>query len=255
MSFEGAGYSRDAFLDGRVILTQPKEGYRVAMDSVLLAACVPAKAGQIVLEGGIGSGGAALCLASRVSGVSITGIEIDGQMRDLALHNIKRNNMQDRISLKAGDIRRLEGDGSAYDHVMMNPPFLAHGHAIAPPVQNKGQAHAHAGTTLRDWIRWAIHHCKARGSISIIYRADHLDQVITALAGATGDMLIMPFWPRAGQPAKRVIVQARKGTKGRAVLLAGMALHTEGRRYSIAAEKILRDAAFLNLKALARSGA
>ncbi|KAB2877432.1 MAG: methyltransferase, partial [Albidovulum sp.] len=40
----------DAFLGGRLTIAQPRAGYRAAADPVLLAAAVPARAGQAVLE-------------------------------------------------------------------------------------------------------------------------------------------------------------------------------------------------------------
>ncbi|MEL6264223.1 MAG: methyltransferase, partial [Pseudomonadota bacterium] len=61
--------THDRLLGGRVGLTQPRQGYRAATDPVLLAAAVPAAAGETVLELGIGAGAAVLCLAARVPGL------------------------------------------------------------------------------------------------------------------------------------------------------------------------------------------
>ena len=68
--------SEDALLGGRVRLRQPKTGYRVAIDPVLLAAAVPASLVDTVLDVGCGVGAASLCLAARVPGCRITGIEM-----------------------------------------------------------------------------------------------------------------------------------------------------------------------------------
>ena len=67
--------TRDAFLGGRVVLRQPRDGYRAATDPVFLAAACPAKSGDHVLELGCGVGAAALCLAARVAGLQILGVE------------------------------------------------------------------------------------------------------------------------------------------------------------------------------------
>ena len=42
MSELDAGITEDRLLDGRVILRQPRDGFRAGIDSVLLAAAVPA---------------------------------------------------------------------------------------------------------------------------------------------------------------------------------------------------------------------
>ena len=66
-------FTEDRILGGRVLLRQPAQGYRVAIDPVLLAAAAPARAGDLVLDVGCGVGAAALCLAARVPGVRAVG--------------------------------------------------------------------------------------------------------------------------------------------------------------------------------------
>ena len=48
--------TQDALLDGAVLLRQPEDGYRAAIDSVFLAAAVPAESGARVFEPGAGDG-------------------------------------------------------------------------------------------------------------------------------------------------------------------------------------------------------
>lgn len=66
----------DALLSGKVRLRQPRHGYRAAVNSVVLAAAVATQPGQRVLELGCGAGAALLCLAARIPGLALTGIEI-----------------------------------------------------------------------------------------------------------------------------------------------------------------------------------
>ena len=246
--------SLDDFLGGKVRLEQPLSGYRIAMDTVMLAAAVPALPGDHVLEGGVGSGGAAICLAARCPGVTVTGIDIQQELIALARGNTARNNLADRVTIKEGDILDLSGPQSQYDHVMINPPYLQEGAAMRPPSQTKGLAHMDSGADLNSWIRFAIHYVKQRGSITIVHRADRLDDIMARLRGRAGDIHICPLWCRPGSEAKRVIVQARKGSNGPTRLLAGLALHGHEERYSKEAEAILRDGASLDLKAFASRG-
>ncbi|MDH3738917.1 MAG: methyltransferase, partial [Alphaproteobacteria bacterium] len=58
--------TEDWLLNGRVRFHQPTNGYRVAIDPILLAATVVARAGDRALELGCGTGAAALCLHHRV---------------------------------------------------------------------------------------------------------------------------------------------------------------------------------------------
>jgi tRNA1Val (adenine37-N6)-methyltransferase len=81
----------DKFLCGRLRLLQPEKGYRAATDAVLLAAACPAVAGQSVLDLGCGAGAASLCLAARVPGLRLTGLEVQPEYADLARRNAARN--------------------------------------------------------------------------------------------------------------------------------------------------------------------
>lgn len=246
--------SEDDFLGGAVKLLQPRDGYRVSMDTVMLAAAIPAVPGETVLEGGVGTGGAAVCLARRVAGVHVTGLDKQETMLAFARENATRNDLTDYIDLREACVTDLTGDQSTFDHVMLNPPYLPRGKGLRPPAESKGIAHMDTNATLKDWVRFAVHYCKQKGSISMIIRADRVDEVIAHMYGRVGDLLIMPLWPRDGVPAKRVIIQGRKGAHGPATILPGIALHGEVERYTDIAKKILWDGEELSLKGFAYGG-
>ena len=75
--------THDHLLYKTVAITQPKTGYRVGTDAILLAASVPQRTKRI-LDMGCGVGGVALCIARRLADVQITAVEIDPDMVALA---------------------------------------------------------------------------------------------------------------------------------------------------------------------------
>ncbi|MEK9724058.1 MAG: methyltransferase, partial [Rhodospirillaceae bacterium] len=99
----GPATTRTTLLGGRVVCEQPAAGFRVAIDAVLLAAAVPAAAGQRALELGSGSGAAALCLAARVPGVAVLGLELQANLALLATRNTALSGLADRVAFVAGD--------------------------------------------------------------------------------------------------------------------------------------------------------
>ena len=63
----------DLFLNGKLKIIQPSDGYRAATDPVFLAASIQANSGQTVLDIGSGVGVASLCLGARIKGLSLNG--------------------------------------------------------------------------------------------------------------------------------------------------------------------------------------
>ena len=233
----------DDFLGGQVRLVQQKDGYRAGQDAVLLAAAIPARPGDAALDLGCGTGVISLCLARRCDGVSVAGVEIQDHFLRLGRKNIELNKLTGRVGFFAGSIDSTLPDIEiqSFDHVFANPPYLDEEDAIAPAKDDKKIAHVRVGTSLADWVNAALSYVKDKGTVSFIYRADHADELIGHLSGSLGEMVIFPLWPRAGAPAKRVIIQGRKGLAGTTTFAPGMCLHGEGERYTRQAEAVLRE--------------
>jgi tRNA1(Val) A37 N6-methylase TrmN6 len=241
--------TEDFFLDGRVRLRQPRDGYRAAIDPVFLAAAIPAKAGEAVLDIGCGAGAAALCLAARVTGCRVTGIEADRALVRLAADNAAHNGLSGRVMILAGDLtrppQRLEPDSFA--HVMANPPYLPAGSVTPSPLQAKARATIEGEADLAAWLRFALVMTRGKGTITFIHRADRLEQLLALLSGRAGDITVFPLWSGAGKDAKRVIVRARKGIASPTRLASGLVLHEADGRYTEAADSVLRHGAPLSL--------
>jgi tRNA1(Val) A37 N6-methylase TrmN6 len=244
-----ARISEDRLLGGRVRLRQPRTGARVAIDTVFLAAAVPAEAGQIVLDIGCGSGAASLCLAMRVSQCRIVGLELQPDLALLAVGNVALNGMDERVSVVTGDLLRPPRECAAggFDHVMANPPFLKRGRASPPAHPMRAAAAIEGEAELGDWLRCAVKMVRPNGSITFIHRADRIDALLAHLAGRVGGIVVFPLWPAAGRDAVRVLVQARKQNAAPARLASGLVLHDAEGRFTAAAEAVLRGGEALRL--------
>lgn len=245
-----ADLTRDAFLGGRVMAWQPARGFRAGVDSVMLAAGVPARAGQSVLELGCGAGVAALCLAARVPGLRLTGVELQADCAALAARNGTEAGID--LDVLTADLRALPASvrGRSFDHVMANPPFFDR--TRSPKADDPGREVAHGGPTpLADWVDVAARRLTPAGWLTLIQRIDRLPEVLAALDTRLGSITVLPLAGRTGRQADRFVLRARKGGRAPFRLAAPLILHdgprhlTDGEDYSATARAVLRDAAAL----------
>lgn len=235
----------DLLLDGRVKFTQPASGYRVGIDPVFLAAAVPARNGERVLDVGAGAGAAALCLAARVPGVRVVGLDSERTMVRIAAANAKANGMAERVEFFLGNLTAppIRLTPASFDHVMANPPFVAVGGGNASPNPAKAAATMEdAAVGLDEWLRFCLLMVRPKGSVTLIHRADRLRDLLNGLAGKVGDLSIFPLWPNGDgrTPAKRILVSGRRSGGGPLTVMPGLVLHETDGRYTAAAERILR---------------
>lgn len=227
--------TEDGFLNRRLTVRQPAQGFRAGLDAVMLAAAVPAGQGERALELGAGVGTASLCLALRTR-ACVRGVEIDPALVRLARENAALNDLADRVSFEAGDA--LAPRGERFSHVFTNPPFHDDSGRGSPDAA-RARALQDAGS-LKDWVRSGLEQVASTGSFTIIVRADRMAEVLEVLPER--GIIVFPLLPRLGVAPKRVIVQWRGGQDRALLTQAGLVLHAADGRYTDEADAILRGA-------------
>lgn len=236
--------TQDRFLNGRISVSQSETGFRSGLDAVMLAAAVPARDGDQILELGSGAGVASLCLAARVSGCKVCGLEYDATLATLASRNADANGMGARVHFLAGDALDCPHElRHEFDHVFCNPPFHG-GEGLASPDAARAAA-LHDEGRLGDWLRAGMKRTGSGGTFTAILRTDRLGEALAALPHR--GTMILPLWPKAGEAAKRAIVQVTKGARTPLGFLSGLVLHESSGHYTPEADAILRDGAALSV--------
>jgi tRNA1(Val) A37 N6-methylase TrmN6 len=235
----------DGFLlGGKVRYRQPASGFRSGIEPVLLAASIPARAGDCVLEAGTGAGAGLLCLAARVALGPSIGVEIDPALACLAEANAAANGFNS-LRFLAADIAAFTA-GTKFGHAFANPPY--HGPGTPSPMLARESAKRADASLAAIWARALAGAVKPGGTVSFIIAAASVSATIAALQTAgCGQTVVFPFWPRQGSAAKLVLVQAKRGKAGPDRILPGLVLH-EGAGFSEAGNAVLRGGAALDLR-------
>lgn len=232
-----------SLLDGRVRYAQPLDGYRTGIEPVLLAASVPARAGQRVLEAGTGAGAGLLCLAARVPGVGGVGVEVDPGMAGLARQNIAANGI-DGLSVTTADIGAWRGDGP-FDHAFGNPPWHDPA-ATLPPAARRRLATHESQVPLEGWIAALRAALRPAGSLTMLLPASQAVRALAALrAEGCGRLTLFPLWPKPGRDAKLVLIQGYAAQRGLDRVAPGLVLHDADGAFSTMAQSLLRGGAAL----------
>ncbi len=218
--------SEDGFLGRRLLVKQPKSGFRSGLDAVFLAAAVNARSGDVVLELGCGVGAASLCLLARQPVARAIGVEITPEYAQLARENAAQNGLPLEV-VEADIAALLEALGPiCVDHIFFNPPYFSVDAFTAPKGAAHATAHSGADDLLGHWIGVGARRLKPKGTMTMIHRAEALGEALEALnAHGFGAIEVIPLWSRSGRAAKRVILRAIKGAGGEMKLSAGLVIH------------------------------
>ncbi len=246
--------SVDGFLGGRLRIWQPKHGYRAGVDAVLLAACIPARSGQSVLELGCGVGTAMFCLGARVPGIQLTGLELQADYAALTQRNATENNLVAEVV--TGDLLKMPAElkERRFDHVIANPPYFDPANGTASG--NRGRDIAlRTQVPLSEWVSAASKRLAPKGLASFIHRAERLPDLLRAASGRLGSLEVLPLVPRVGRPARLVLVRGRKGGRADFRIHHGWVLHEgdshneDRENYTRATACVLRNGAALDFPA------
>lgn len=224
--------TRDAFLGGRLQVSQPGHGFRAGLDSVLLGAAVNPAAASL-LDLGAGVGVASLVALAQHPSRTATLAERDEAMLALAAHNLSANGFAGRARVTgtdvaaAGAVRRAAGlPADHFASVIANPPFFDPAAGTAPAVARAAARHMQPAE-LDLWARTAAAHAAPGGEAVFIHAAGSLPVLLAAFERRFGALTVLPLCPRPGAAATRVLVRGIKGSRAPLTLLASRILHAE----------------------------
>ncbi|HEY7383027.1 MAG TPA: methyltransferase [Beijerinckiaceae bacterium] len=246
--------THDTLLDGRVRIVQPRRGHRVGTDAVLLAAAVDPCGDETVVDVGAGTGAVGLMIASRAPAAAIVLVERDAELVAQCRHNVRLNGFEARTRIVEADIlasageRRRNGLASASaDIVVTNPPFLDAGRSRASPDARRAAAHQLPENGLEQWLRACSDMLKPKGLLALIHRSDQLAECLRHVQRGFGGLVLRAIHPRSDEPAGRIVITARKGSRAPLLIAPSLVLHETDGRFTAEADAIHRGEKLLKM--------
>lgn len=204
----------DVLFGGDRNVRQYRNGYRYAIDALLLAGFIRPEPFQRLADLGTGSGIIPILLEYRHPTLAIWGVEIQPRLVALARENIRDNGLDNAITIVQGDLTRPRTLGlpEALDWVIANPPFTARGAGRLNPCDEKAIARHEILMTLDQLIHSAFTLLSPGGRFALIYPNDRREELLGLLRNSgLAPRRLRSVYAMDGEPARRILVEAVKG--------------------------------------------
>ncbi|HWQ60837.1 MAG TPA: tRNA1(Val) (adenine(37)-N6)-methyltransferase [Negativicutes bacterium] len=211
------GERLDDLLIGGLKIIQRADQFRFSLDAVLLAHFATVKKAAAAVDLGAGTGVLGLLLAAR-GAKSVTGVEMNPELADMARRSIGVNGLDDRLAVLCADVRSIKDAGllaaRRWDLVVTNPPYRTPGGgAISPRGALAAARHELAGG-VDDFVTAAAFLLKERGRLAMVHLPERLADIVAAMRGAGLEpkrLRLVHSTP--DKAAKLLLVEGARGAK------------------------------------------
>ena len=207
-------YTTDTFFNGRIQVKQNRVGYRFSIDAVLLAYQAAPRSGDKVIDLGTGCGIISLVMAFRHPDITVYAIEVQEELAQVAIANVKDNHLQDRITVLGADMKTITPDMTAgpVDLVVCNPPYRRPGSGRINPDNQRAVARHELKANLHDVIGSACRMLKTAGRFVAIYTAERTTDIFCLMrSDSIEPKCIRTIHSNPSSEAKLILIEGIKG--------------------------------------------
>ena len=172
--------------------------------------------GAKVLDLGTGTGIIPILLSAKTNASHFTGLEIQHESADMAERSVRMNGLEDRISIREGDIRQAETyfGAESFDAVTSNPPYMAGGRALTNPDSPMAIARHEICCTLSDVVSSASKLLRSGGRFYMVHRPERMAEIFENLRKYRLEPKRMQLvYPYVDREANMVLFECVKGGK------------------------------------------
>lgn len=226
----------DYLLDERMKIIQSPSVFNFSLDAVLLAnfVYVPIQKGKL-LDLCTGNAVIPLLLSERTKG-TITGVEIQDRIYDMAVRSIHLNKLENRLAVIHGDINDMPKiiGHNQFDVITCNPPYFP---TLSEEEYNENPHLAIARheiyCTLEDVIRVSSQMIRQGGKVAFVHRPGRLVDVIALMRQYKLEPKRIRFvYPKIGKEANTLLIEGIYHGKADLKILPPLYVYKENNEYT-----------------------
>lgn len=202
----------------KLMIIQNPEYFCFGMDAVLLSWFVAkrTKGSLDIIDLGTGTGIIPLLLYGKTQAHSITGLEIQEPLVEMARRSMELNGLSSHIKIIQGDIKEPGNEISpnSYDVVVSNPPYMRAKAGLKNNCETKTISRHEILCNIEDILVFAKRMLKDRGRLFLVHRPERLGDIISLMRTYKIEVKHLQFiYPSINKEANLVLIEGRKSGK------------------------------------------
>lgn len=161
-------------------IIQKKDGFRFAIDAVLLANFLNIKKKSIMIDIGTGTGIMPLLLVDNPKIEKIYGIEIQEEIAKMAKRTVNINDLGEKIEIVKEDFNNINFNFKV-DIIVTNPPYIKKENGKISTNSIKAISRHELKLNLEQLVLKSKKTLKSGGSFNIIYRTNRFQELASML--------------------------------------------------------------------------
>jgi tRNA1Val (adenine37-N6)-methyltransferase len=239
-----AGETADKLMEGSVLVLQKEKGYRFSIDAILLAHFVQMEGHDYACDLGTGSAVIPIVLSKRHDRVTIAGVEIQDDLADMAMRNVRLNDLEHSIRIYKGDIKKIGNifNKESFRCVFFNPPYRKINSGRINPGREKAVARHEIESTVADFLSAARYLLSEGGSVNVIYPATRSVELIFGMRKMDLEpKRIRMVHSNSSSRAQFVLAEGIKGGGEELLIMPPLYIYNDDGTYSVEMEEIFRE--------------
>lgn len=216
-------------------IIQNTEGFCFGIDAVLLSGFARVKKGEKVLDMCTGTGIIPILLEAKTDGEHFSAIEIQEQVADMARRSVALNDLQDKIDIVTGDIKKCTDyfKASSFDVITCNPPYMVPGRGFVCENSPKAYSRHEILCNINDVFNTANKMLKYGGRMYMVHRCERLTDIFVSARGNNIEpKALRLIEPRAGKASELVLIEFSKGGKPGLKVMPSLVIYNSDGSYT-----------------------